>query len=210
MRLLPVVCAVGLVVAGHRVLTEAQDYWGGDYHASTAAESAANGMANVVRSAGEANLLNSQAAQNYEGARSMYLDNRMKYTKTYFEMKQYNKDYRNANKAPRPTSEQLFRLAKDATPKTLPSDQLDPVTGKIGWPDVLLTSDFDDCRKSLEALYAERADASGKINFAQYTEIKQTTQQMQDLLKQKLNDMPPQVFTGANAFLKQLAHTAQL
>ena len=33
---------------------------------------------------------------------------------------------------------------------------------------------------------------------------------MQNLLKTKLNDLPPQVFTGANAFIKQLEYAAKL
>ena len=209
MRMLPVLCALGLALAGFRVLTEAQEYWG-DSHASTAAESAAHGMADVVRSAGQANLLNAQAAGYYEAARSQNIDNHLKYTKTYFEMKQYNKDYRAANKAPRPTSEQLFRLAKDATPKSLPPDQLDPVTGKINWPEVLLTSDFEECRQALDTLYADRASASGKINLDQFNQIRDSIRQAQDLLKGKLNELPPPVFTGANAFLKQLQHAAKL
>lgn len=210
MKALSVLCAVGLVVAGHRALIEAQDFWGGGYHASTAAEGAARGMADVVRSAGAANVMNSEAAKNYETARSQNLDNRLKYTKTYFEMKQYNKDYRDATKAPRPTSEQLFRLAKEATPKTLTPDQLDPVTGQIKWPEVLLASDFNQCRKSLEGLYAERAGASDKINLDQYNEIRQSIKEMQDLLKGKLSDLPPQVFSSTNAFIKQLQYAAQL
>ncbi len=102
MRVLPVFCVVGLAVAGLRVFTEAQEYWGGypGYSgASTAAESAAHGVSDVVQAAGAANLMNSEAAKNYEAARSQYIDNRLKGTKTYFEMKQYNKDYRDANKA---------------------------------------------------------------------------------------------------------------
>ena len=213
MRVLPVFCAVGLAVAGLRVFTEAQEYWGGypGYSgASTAAESAARGVSDVVQAAGAANLMNSEAAKNYEAARSQYIDNRLKGTKTYFEMKQYNKDYRDANKPARPTSEQLFRLAKDATPKPLTAEELDPVTGQIKWPEVLLASDFTECRKTLDTLYAERANASGKINLDQFKEIRQSIRQLQDLLKGKLNDLPPQTFSEANAFIKKLEHAGQM
>jgi hypothetical protein len=213
MRVLPVFCVVSLAVAGLRVFTEAQEYWGGypeNSGASTAAESAARGVADVVQAAGAANLMNSAAAKNYETARSQYIDNRLKGTKTYFEMKQYNKDYRDANKPARPTSEQLFRLAKDATPKALNADELDPVTGQIKWPEVLLAGDFTGCRKTLDTLYAQRANASGKINLDQYNEIRQSIRQMRDLLKGKLNDLPPQMFSEANAFIKKLEHAGQL
>jgi len=195
------------------VYSAAQDVWGGamvQAGAATAAESAARGMADVVRSAGAANLMNAQAAGYYEEARSINIDNHLKYTKTYFEMKRANKEYRDATKAPRPTSEQLFRLAKDATPKSLTPDQLDPVTGQINWPEVLLTSDFDETRASLETLYAERASASGKINMDQFNQIRQSTRQMQTELKGKINDLPPQVFSGANAFIKKLEYIAQI
>ncbi len=223
MRFLPLVGVVGLIAVGQWTAAQAQDYWGGDgypylyrygfgygYHTGTAAESAARGMANLVRSMGEANLMNSMAARNYEAARAQYLDNRLKYTKTYFEMKQYNRDYRDATKAPRPTAEQLFRLAKDATPKPLTPDQLDPVTGRINWPEVLTTGDFDRCRKALDALYAARADAGGKINLDEYRAIEESIREMQDLLREKLGDLPPRVFTSANAFIRQLQYAAQL
>jgi hypothetical protein len=183
---------------------------GGFGHASTAAQGAMQGMSDVVRAAGAANLMNSAAAINVEEARSKNIDNHLKGTKTYFEMKQYNKDYRNANKAPRPTSEQLFRLAKDATPKGLDPSQLDPVTGQIQWPEVLLSDDFNEYRQSLETLYGEWANASGKINFSQFQEIQKSSKAMQNVLKGKLSDMPPQVFSQANAFLKRLEHAAKL
>jgi hypothetical protein len=211
---------VGLAVAGLHAFTQAQEFWGGmpwggnmggfQARASTAAESAARGAADVVQAAGAANLMNSMAAINVEQARSQYIDNRLKGTKTYFEMKQYNKDYRDANKAPRPTSEQLFRLAKEATPKKLGPDSLDPVTGRINWPEVLQSDDFTECRDTLEALYANRAYASGNINLEQYNAIRQSIGQMRGLLKAKANDLPPQVFSRASTFIRQLEYAAQL
>jgi hypothetical protein len=186
--------------------------WGGapSYHASTAAEGAMRGAADVVRSAGQANLMNSAAAINYQDARAKDIDNRLKGTKTYFEMKRYNKEYRDATKSPRPTSEQLFRLAKSATPKSLSPDQLDPVTGKISWPEILMTDDFAEYRDTLDALYADRAQAAGKINFDQYNAIHKTVDDLQLELKRRVSAMPPQVFSQANAFLTQLEHAAQL
>ena len=73
MRTLLILVAMSALIAIPQV--KAQRYrvggWGGpSYHASTAAEGAARGMADVVRSAGAANLLNSEAAKNYEDART--------------------------------------------------------------------------------------------------------------------------------------------
>ena len=61
-----------------------------------------NGMANVVRSAGYANVMNSIAAQNYEQAYSADLDNRFKYTNTYFEMRRVNQAAQAEARSPAP------------------------------------------------------------------------------------------------------------
>jgi hypothetical protein len=125
-------------------------------------------------------------------------------------MKQYNKDYRTANQKPRPTSEQLFRLAKDATPKQLSPQELDPVTGQISWPEALKSDDFGKARGELEALYAERAEASGKLDLEQFTAIRASIAEMRETLKSKARSMPPQIFTSANTFIRKLEHAAQL
>src|SRR5438552_4141749 len=104
----------------------AQWPWGGYYHAATEAESAANGIANIISSAGQANLLNSAAARNYEEARSRDLDNRYKAENTYFEMRRMNREYVAAERGPKPTSEQMFRLAHERAPGRLNANQLDP------------------------------------------------------------------------------------
>ncbi len=209
MRILPVLAMLGMLVAIPSIYAQWGGYDGG-YHASTAAESAQRGFADVVRSAGAANLMNSAAAKNVEEARSQNIDNRLKATKTYFEMKRYNKDYRDATAKPRPTSEQLFRLAKDATPKRLSPAELDPVTGQVNWPAVLKSDVFATYREPLDELFADRANASGKIDLQQYQEIRRNIQDLRAELKGQIKDLPPQVFSSANAFLKQLEHEVQL
>lgn len=224
MRVLPILCAVGLAVAGFSTFTRGQEVpvpmpmgtpwgggaWGFQAHASTAAEGAARGVADVMQAAGAANLMNSAAMINVEQARSQYIDNRLKGTKTYFEMKQYNKDYRKANEKPRPTSEQLFRLAKDATPKKLSPQELDPVTGQINWPEALKTDEFSKSRAELEALYAQRAEASGKLSMDQFSAIRDSIAAMRETLKGQARSLPPQVFTSANTFIRKLEFAAQV
>ena len=73
--------------------------WGYSYHASTAEEGIQRGYADVVRSQGMANLLNSQAATQYEEARKSYIENRMQATQTYFEMRRYNTEARKAERS---------------------------------------------------------------------------------------------------------------
>ena len=76
-----------------------------------------NGMANVVRSAGYANVMNSIATQNYEQAYSADLDNRLKYTNTYFEMRRNNKEARGGS----PTATERSPSWPNMPPKWPPS-----------------------------------------------------------------------------------------
>jgi hypothetical protein len=210
MRLaLSILVALGTLIATGPV--HAQWGWGGPrYHAATAAESAARGMGDVMRSAGAANLMNSAAARNYEAARSAYIDNRLKYTKTYFEMKQINKDYRDARKGPRPTSEQLFRLAKDATPDRLPPTQLDPVTGVIDWPEALKAEAFDKTREALDVLFTDASKTEGNLSADQYKAIRQAIADMRAELENQVNDLPPQLWAQTSSFLKKLDYEVRL
>jgi len=85
----------------------AQDYYGGadvwgrygTYdHASTAAEGALRGMADVTRSAGAANLMNSQAAGYWQDAQRRYIENRQYGAETYFNMRAANRAAREAER----------------------------------------------------------------------------------------------------------------
>jgi len=184
--------------------------WGGySYHASTAGEGYLRGMSDVVRSQGMRNLMNSEAAKNMEDARAKYINNRLQGTKSYFEMKRYNKEYRDANKKPRPTSEQLFRLAKEATPKALSPSELDPVSGAIHWPELLTQDDFAPMRQTIDPLFAQRAKAAGKLTLDQVKQAGQAIGDMQIELKRRIHDYPPQVFSKTSAFLKRLSYEAR-
>ena len=91
-------------------------YGGGYGHASTVQEGAQRGFADVVRSAGYANLKNAQAANINQDTYSKYLDNRLQRTQTYFENRKMNKAYRAELNGPKPTQEQLIRYAQEGVP----------------------------------------------------------------------------------------------
>ena len=73
--------------------------WFWRFRGSTAAESYQRGFADS-RSAGQANLMDSMAAQNYEQARAMDIENRLKWTESYYQMRQANRAYRASKAAP--------------------------------------------------------------------------------------------------------------
>src|SRR5687768_6794213 len=74
--------------------------WGGyHYHSSTEVEGAQRGFADFIRSAGAANLMNSEAASKYEDARKKYLENRLQATQTYFDMRRINAEARRSQRS---------------------------------------------------------------------------------------------------------------
>ena len=188
----------------------AQYPWGGTYHAATAEESFANGMANVISSAGQANLLNSAAARNYEEARSRDLDNRLKAENTYFEMRKMNREYVAAERGPKPTPEQMFRYAKERAPNRLNPNQLDPLTGRISWPVVLEQDAYKAQREKLDELFASRAKYHGQLAPDQYFDLQKTAKDMEAELKKHIKDYPPTDYTRAKSLLESLAYEASL
>jgi hypothetical protein len=176
--------------------------------AATVGESRARGVADIIRSAGETNLRNSEAAINYQQARSADLDNRLKFAETYFAKRQINKQYRDENRRPAPTEEQLFRRAQAARPRRLSPTQFDPVSGKITWP-LLLTDDrFADEREKLEPLFAKLAH-DGRLNLADVTEVQQLGESMQASMREIIRDVPTSDYMAADRFLKSLMFEAQ-
>jgi hypothetical protein len=184
-------------------------WWGGVNYASTAAEGYARGMADVIQSAGQANLANSAAAGNYEAAYSMYLDNRIKYTKTYYENKQLYKEYKQSQKTPPPTSEQLFRMSQVGVPKALSANQLDPLTGEIAWPLLLQEPQYAQYRKDLEDLFKIRADSPVAFTYDSFMKVEAIKSQFIDALTANIKNYKPQDWIAAKKFIESLAFEAR-
>ncbi len=186
-------------------------YWGGGGydHASTFAEGAQRGFADIVRSAGARNLMDSEAAINWTVARRNDIANRLYGTETYFQMRAVNRRARAAERGPRPSMEDLIRLAKAGKPKQLSPSEFDPLSGAIQWPSALLGEEYKDDLSRLEAIYAKRA-ADGFLSGEQLVEVRGLVQNVEAELKQNLQKYPPQSYTQAKNFLKSLAYEAIL
>jgi hypothetical protein len=186
----------------------AAQYYGGGYidnKASTVGESYARGYSDVVRSQGMANLANSEAAINMTEAARRDMENRDQWTDTYFQMRQKNRDYRAAERGPRPSREDFVRIAAAGRPERLSPSQLDSVTGAIKWPRALTRPEFADSKAQLEALFAKRA-AYGQSTWDDYGQIDATIKAMSDELRKAVREIPPGDYTAARRFLDSLAH----
>jgi hypothetical protein len=185
------------------------NYYGysGGYHSSTAAEGAMRGMADVVRSQGEANLSNSAAAINYSIARQQEIDNYAHYTNTYFQMREANRQYRAAERGPRPSMEDLVRYAQMGKPQPLSPSEIDVVSGDISWPMLLRDDAFAQERKLVEAAFANRS-ASTAMGFSDLMTVRKVTDTMLAQLKENVRDLPPNAYLEAKNFLESLAYEA--
>jgi hypothetical protein len=203
------------VLAGVVGAWPAAAQWGGygynrGGYASTAAQAAAYGMSEMMRAQGYQNLQNADAAKNWEEAKTMEIQNRLRWTETYFEMRKVNREAKAAEQGPPVTQEQAIRMAKMAAPPRLGSTQLDPVTGHVAYPPVLLDDIYSDYRKRLDQFFADRAAAGGSVQYSEMREFQSNVSKFIDVLKQNVNNYPAGDYGKARTFLDSLAHEARM
>jgi hypothetical protein len=180
--------------------------YGWQRHSSTLEEGIQRGYGDVVRSYGMANLLNSEAAKSYEQARRDYIDNRLKATQAYFEMRSYNDSYRRNQRSAPLTMEQYVRLARQQAPDRLSVSQLDPFTGTINWPVPLRRPEYAEHRELIERLFASRASGTTLV----YSQLNKAVEEFALVLKADIDTFKqPEYILGKN-FLDSLAYESQL
>jgi hypothetical protein len=185
----------------------AQSYYGGGYRGYGYRRYAA-GMGNLVQSQGMYNQMTSQAAINMQEAEKLALDNKLKSTQTYFEMRKLNQE---ATAAERARQTQLSGdnkyVAHTAQPKRLTVSQLDPVSGQINWSPALLQDQFADGRGQLQSIFSARAE--NKASPDSYMQVRSTVDSMQQQLDTQVKTLHPQDFVNARNFLNALADEAR-
>lgn len=203
-----------LALAGGLLAVGASAQWGMGYnrggYASTAGQAAANGMSEMMRAQGYENMQNSEAAKNWEEAKTLEIQNRLRWTETYFDMRKENKERRADEAGPRVTQEQAIRMAKMAAPPRLGSTQLDPVTGHIEYPLILTDNVFTPYREQLDTLFTRRAASGGSIQYSDYQAIQKTVSNFVDALKKRVKEYAAGDYGKARTFLDSLAHEASM
>ncbi len=204
--------SVLLVVAVAAVARLSWAQWGGYSSATTAGEGYARGLADVVRSEGQRNVMNSEATKRYEQARSQYIQNQLQYTEQYFAAKRIAQEYTREEEARKKqksaSPEAIYRATLASAPKRLTNKELDPATGKIFWPKVLTLPPFEDEREELDALFAERA-VVGELDGEQSLHVQKTVRQLMTDLKSHVREYPPQDYATARGFSDRLMNEAR-
>ena len=179
-------------------------------YASTAGQAADYGMSEVLRAQGYNNLQNSEAAKNWEEAKTLDIQNKMRWTETYFEMRKVNRDARAAEAGPPVTHEQAIRMAKTFSTPRLNSTQVDPVTGHIEYPYVLMDDVYTAYRSDLDKFFAHRAATGGSVQYKDIEQVEGTVSKFIDALKGNVTKYPAGDYGKARNFLDSLAREAKL
>lgn len=176
--------------------------WGGaypGYYGGTVAGSYAAGMGQMIQAQGAYNQMTAQAATQYEQAKSLALDNKLKAAQTYYQLQRLNQE----NRAEQERQRRAAIAAYTPPPKPrLSAEQLDPVTGQINWPAALNTSDFAADRTQLNSLFAMRAMSPASVKFSQ---ISSAVLAMRSKLDAKFDSIDQGEFFTARHFLDALA-----
>jgi hypothetical protein len=184
-------------------------YYGGDYHASTAAEGAGYGMASVIRAQGANNYMNSEAAINLTQAQSQAIQNNNAAVQNYYAKKQMNAAYNEAQRSGRYHTD-LVKLAADASPSRLQSSQLNPVTGQIYWPVALRTNGFAADRSKLDQVFAARAKDGVISDLGAMMDAQKASEAMSKTLNSQIAALPPAIYSESHNFLTSLTKEARL
>jgi hypothetical protein len=179
------------------------------FRASTPAESFARGAADVIRAQGEFNRQTSQAAINAQEARARAIVNAQNGVDAYFKIREMNRDYRRAERGPRPTQEDAERYAQAAQPTPLSPSELDTLTGRVRWPILLRDDRLASLRAELEELldrWAVSRNLGQPDGFGteQHLATRSVVRAMEDQLREDVRDRHPQDYAAAKRFLRGL------
>ncbi|MGC3967487.1 MAG: hypothetical protein QM775_08995 [Pirellulales bacterium] len=175
--------------------------WGGG---ATPAGATAMGMGALIQAQGAYNQMTAQAAVTAEQAKSLALDNKLKTAETYDKLRELNRQYV-AEKDAREKAAFNYNAPAPKRPK-LSASQLDPVTGEIRWPELLLQPQFQPFRDQLQSLFTLRAHDPSQVSYQQVTTLALSLRNEYD----KLHDsLPTNEFFATRHFIEGLGEAAR-
>jgi hypothetical protein len=182
--------------------------YGGGYgyyapdRSSTAAEGFLRGLGSMAAGAGEYNLLTAQAGLLSAEAYRLALANHDADIQSYYALKRENAAYRQEQQGPRPTTEELARLAAQGIPERLSPGELSR-TGEISWPLLLRAGQYSQDREELQQAFARRAGA-GEVGPEEAAQVRQVTDAMAATLQKSIRSVDPMQYIAARRFIRGL------
>ena len=187
-----------LFVLGLATVAQAQVL---SYHASTAGESYARGAGDMMRSAGDRNLSNSQAAINMQDAYSKGIDNSIKATNAYWERREIYNQHR--EKKLYEISEHRKRVIARNRLQPLTPSEFDRSTGAITWPKVLTQPQYDQYRDTLDELFLKQAK-NGYLTSDDYLAAQTASKGWRQMLTKQRDVYPAPILDQMTRFILKI------
>jgi hypothetical protein len=108
-----------------------------------------------------------------------------------------------ADRASRPTTEELNEWAHAANPRPLAANEIDPVSGTLYWPSALQDDSFEPLRQVVQD-YAAKWAQSGSLDRTDQMGMRKQIVAMYDSLKSQIHDIAPQDYVACRGFLERL------
>ena len=169
--------------------------------AATAGESYARGASDVIRSRGETNLNNSQAAINMQDAYSMGLENSVKSVNAYWERRDIA-EQRKAQKVYEIQKRRQRYLQRHGL-KSLTSEEFDRTTGKINWPGPMNSPQFEEYRDQMSTVFEKRAQ-QGWLDGEDYLNANAIRKEWTDAINNVADNYPKNIVSQMRRFLLKL------
>ena len=135
----------------------------------------------------------------------MDIENRLKWTESYYQMRQANRAYRASKRSPRLSQEEIVRIARAGLPNRLTATQLDPLTGQLNWPIILRDPQYAPEREELDKLFEARAAASS-LSPNLYQDVQRYTGSLLAALKKNIKEYSANDWLGAKKFVESVAY----
>ncbi len=170
-----------------------------------AAESYQRGFADIV-SLGRASQSDEFSRRTeLREARTLDIQNRVKWTESYYQMRNANREYRASKRTPRLSDEEIVRISRVGLPNRLTTADLDPLTGQLNWPIVLREPAYANERAELDKLFSDRSIASS-VSPDLYNAIQKNTKDLLELLRKNINQYKANDWLNAKKFVESLAY----
>jgi hypothetical protein len=169
------------------------------------------GMGAYMDALGRLHVNNSIAANHFQQAYTLYINNVKLAVKTRYEIRDMHADYAAKHRKPPLTKAQRDAIALAQLPARLNAKQRNVTTGEFVWPMALRAAEYTDARRTLEVLFKERADRpdlAGK-DSDNYVRIVDAVDKLRAALSANIKSMKSSEFIPASSFLRTLRYEAR-
>jgi hypothetical protein len=135
------------------------------------------------------------------------LDNRLKATNNYYQVRQLHAALESKQRGPRATTSELAQQAHETAPRRLTESELDPVSGEVNWPSVLVDDRYTKLRETIDRLFAQRHLSAG--GAADYRAMTEGIEELRAAMAKHIGDYSPAAYMEARNFLDSLQYEAR-